>query len=99
MKKLNPKKLNIEEMWKMYQALEPAVNDKITGTLLDESRHIMDNIPPHEFIRSLYIMYQNRYKDKNPIEVSMMFMNGLLETKFFVFTEIIRKLSHGSSRK
>ena len=82
---LNPKKLSIENMCKLYLILKFGLSSK-EKFVMDEVISIMENIDTVSFKSSLRVMYGKDFpKDLSPIEYAAMFIKGLNRNKFFDF--------------
>lgn len=99
MKTLNPKRLNINEIWKLYRLLGDKVSkDFLKSNLLDEAQSILDKINDTVFLESIKIMYGDTHKS-NPLELALLFIRGLKEVGFFAFVDFVRKNFHDPSDK
>ena len=90
---MKPKRLNFEEMWKLYKLLAPAIEDREPEkTLLDEVDKLLELSPLGTMVDCLHILYDNK-----PItdgdEALLMFMNGLVENDFYAFIDFIKALT------
>lgn len=88
----NPKKLNLYEIWELYGLL-----GKSTGKeyLIDEVINLMQSAKPGNIKRSIYLMY-GLVTIKNPLEYSLLLIQGLKKNNFFDFQEVMEKLSGNS---
>lgn len=96
---MKSKKLSLREMWKLYSSLRKGIGNKSQHLLIDEIFEIMDGIDKEDFLESILILYPKIELQKhNPIELATLFISGLKQTEFFVFSDLIKELSHGGTK-
>lgn len=94
---MNPKKLNVKEIWQLYNLLKSGLQEE-KDFVIDEVSHVMENIDTESFKKSLGIMFGKDFpKDLPPIEYALMFTRGIKESGILDFASLIRGLS-GSTR-
>lgn len=83
---MKPKKLNLSEMWKVYQLLYPAVSTiEMDDSVIDNVLDIIELSTPEALLEVMGIMYDNKARFNNPMEFNELFIKGLSENEFFVF--------------
>ncbi len=99
-KKFNPKKLSIKSLWRLYKELKPALVGNSSELFIDEIIRIMSSIDTDSFKQALKIMYGDKinYLEKTPLELGIMFSDGIRLNNILVFSEFIRKLPIVPSR-
>jgi len=98
MTKIKIKKLNLDEMWKLYNLLKSSVeNREPEGLVINELFKIIEKSPPQSLLNSIYLLYGNKIKINSPIEFNQLFTQGLMQNQFLEFCAIVRGL-HGNSK-
>ena len=86
MLKPKPKKLNLREMWKVYNLLKPALSEETT------IEAIIEDIEVDALVECFTILYDNFNSDKlDVVGLLEMFANGLRQNNFMLFVEEIEK--------
>ena len=94
LRKNTSKKLNLDQIWKVYNLLKPAVeNREPEKVILDEIFKIIELSSPENLLECMRIMYDNRVRFESPMEFNILFMDGLNRNKFFDFCDFIRGLN------
>jgi len=97
--KRKPKKLNLDEIWRLYILLESYVDDRVMEkSVIDSSLGIIDSASPQDLLVSLRVMYDNKVEFTTPSEFNELFISGIVKNEFLEFCEIIRGMN-GSSNK
>jgi hypothetical protein len=98
-KNSSPKNLSIREMWNLFQYLRLGLSNNPDEYMIDEISNLMGRIDTESFKQSLKIMYGDdvNYLEKTPIELALMFIQGIKHTSLFAFAEFVQVTS-GSSR-
>ena len=95
---MKSKKLNLEEVWKIYLLLRPAIEGRNPEVLVvDEIDKIIELSTPEVLLECIHVMYDNKVKFNNGLEFELLFANGIIQSKFLEFCEFIRGLN-GSSK-
>lgn len=90
MLKPKPKKLNLREMWKVYNLLKPALSEETTIETTIET--IIEEIEAYALVECFTILYDNFNSDKlDVVGLLEMFANGLRQNNFMLFVEEIEK--------
>lgn len=84
----SPKKLTLQEMWKVYKLLNGGFNKKY---VLDEVVEMLQSIPP-ENIRIVMRMFYAKFPT-NPIEFGIKFTEGLKYNHFFEFQSVMENMN------
>ena len=68
---------------------------------IDEIIRIMQSIDTDAFKLSLKIMYGDKinYLEKSPLELGIMFSEGVRQSNILLFSDFIRKLPVGNSKR
>lgn len=87
-------------MWILYRELKPALVEKSSELFIDEIIRIMNSIDTDAFKQSLKIMYGDKinYLEKSPLEIGIMFSEGIKQSNIFMFSEFIGKLPSVSAK-
>lgn len=86
--KLRPNRLSIHKMWKLYRLLK---KDTTQEYLLDEVIEMMQSIDSKNIKDAIGMMYVDM--SLNPLEVALMFTEGLKYNHFFDFQSFVRTLN------
>ena len=94
-KKIVPKKLSIKETWTLYNLLKSGLKDTVQEYLVDEILSVMEGIDTESFKQSLRIIYGDAvdYGSKSPIDLALMFTQGLKKNNILNFPIFIKALS------
>lgn len=92
--KFGPNRLSINDLWKLYKELKPALDGKSSELFIDEIIRIMQSIDTDAFKLSLKIMYGDKinYLEKSAMELGIMFSEGIRQSNILLFSDFIRKL-------
>ena len=85
---MKPKKLNLEEMWKVYLFLRHALED-------DEEVNVYSvilNSEPRFLLEALRVLYDNKVTMDNEYNFIKLFSEGLESNDFSEFVNIVRGL-------
>jgi len=85
---MKPKKLNLEEMWKVYLFLRHALED-------DEEVDVYSvilNSEPRFLLEALRVLYDNKVTMDNAFNFIKLFSEGLESNDFSDFVNIVRGL-------
>ena len=89
---IKPKKLNLDEMWKLYIILKPALdNRKSEDVLLDEIDKLLELSPSGTRVACLNVMYDN-IKVTSGAEALALFIQGITKNEFYSFVEYVKAL-------
>lgn len=94
---MKPKKLNLQEITRIYLLLKSALGDKEEDDLWDEISKIIRLASPEALLECIYVLYDNKPEIHSVLEFNNWFAKGLLENEFFAFVNFIRGLD-GSSK-
>jgi hypothetical protein len=91
---MKPKKLNLEEVHRLYLTLK----DGLAGTrevfLIDEVKKLILNNSEENFRLSLEILFGKEVLGLNPGEYALLFVRGLKQNSFFAYVEFLNGLKH-----
>ena len=98
---MKPKKLTLDEMWKLYRIIKPSLQSEQKDRLIDEIEAMLDNAPSGMVRSSLSVLYAKpeRFSDANPLEFLLLFVVGIKKNKFFKFVEFMSELSNGHAKQ
>lgn len=96
---MNPKKLNIEEAWRLYHLLGESLYIKDEEIILDVLERIVSKVSPHTFSSSLDIMYGSGYDYKDAVNALSMFYRGIRENMMPRFYIFIDGITNADSRR
>jgi len=90
---MQPKKLNLKQMWDLYLLVEASLENRDDGfSILDEVHNIIKNCSPGTLLASISIMYDNIPIDISGTFAVTLMVKGLVKNSFFEFVETIRML-------
>ncbi len=95
-KKSSPKKLSIRDMWRLHRALKDGlVGNRFHGYMLEEVIGLMEKIDIESFKNSLKLMWGDDvdYGSKTPVDLALMFTDGLKRNNAFEFFEFVGALT------
>ena len=90
------KKLSIKEIYRLYNTLRGGTI-KPQSFLVDEVLLILEQIGVEEFKSAMKIMY-GKGEIKDPAESAVLFSKGLINTKFFEFSNFVEMMRANKSR-
>lgn len=82
-------------MWELHRNIGSLVEEK--DLLIDTVSDLMGHLSSYQFSRSLTILYEQKWKEKNPVEIITLFIRGLKFNNFFEFNAFIKGLKNGRS--
>jgi len=88
---LKPKKLNLFEMWNLYNTLKSGIRKDRDTYLIDEVIYIMQMNNSFTIKKSIQIMYGDSKFD-NPLDVALLFSKGLINNDFLAFVDVLEGL-------
>lgn len=88
-------------MWRLYRTLSDGLAGDTKEYLVDEVEHILENIDTESFKSSLMQLYGDKinYLEKSPIEITIMFIDGIKSIDLLGFAEFIGTVSSGSPKR
>lgn len=90
---MKPKKLNLQEITKIYLLLEPAlIDEQAEETVLERLDKIVDVVAPEALLECIHILYDNKVRYSNFVEFQALFIAGLHTNEFFLFVGFLRGL-------
>lgn len=94
---MKPKKLNIQEIHKLYLLLRSCLPQKEEMYLIDEIEKIVGMMESGEtLIQAVEIMYpKNKINKENPLEILLLFIRGLKQNEFFEYAIFINGIKRG----
>ena len=81
-------------MWQLYKLLGKGLGKSI---LLDEIVLMLQTIHPENVKASLRLMYGEKVRLDNPLEIGLIFTKGLKQNRFFEFQLFVDTINHGRS--
>lgn len=87
--KNKPNKLNLYEMWELYNLIGEGFNNEY---LIDESVETLKSLDPQKIKKVLQIIYKD-FTINNPLDIGILFIKGLKMNYFFDFQYLIRNLN------
>jgi len=97
--KMKSKKLNLQEITKIYHLLKPALDGReLEEVVFDEIDKIIELSSPEALLECLYIIYDNKVEFSSPAEFVDMLIKGLLDIDFYYFVDFIKVLNNDSAR-
>lgn len=90
---MKPKKLNLQEITKVYFLLKPAIdNREREASFMEEVQKIVELSNPRHLLEVMMVMGDNLSEVTEPLEFTIRFADSLRENGFFDFVEFIRGL-------
>lgn len=93
MKISNLKKLNIHEIWRLYQLISPQFKYNEKYSLIEFSERLMKDMNNQRFIECLNLMYYE-ISDNSPAHLATLFVWGMKETNFLSFMMFIERMKN-----
>lgn len=90
---LSPKRLSLNEMWKLYLLLKDSLGDSTEELLVDEIKKIISKIDVDEYKNVLQLLYGKRIFSRHRSEYLLYFVAGLKKNNFFSFVFTIKGIS------
>lgn len=97
---MKPKKLNLQEITKIYYLLKPSLEglgDKFT--VGEGIQMILDNALPTSLLECINIMYDNNIEFDSYNEFVLLFIEAISKNDFFEFVLIMKELTDGISTR
>jgi hypothetical protein len=90
-KNINPKKLNLEEIWSVYKLVDKSLGNDLNYSFLDGVSKIIKKSSSIRFSSVLYTL--GIKPEKNGMKNVTLLIRGLRINNFFDFVKFIRKLN------
>lgn len=92
---MKPKKLTLREIHSLYLLLKSSLPAKEESYLLDEIEKMIEGMESGEvLIEAVGILYPKK-KTNNPLELLLLFTQGLKQNEFFAYVEFIHGIKRG----
>lgn len=93
---MKPKKLNLQEIHRLYLLLRSCLPHKEELFLLDEVDKMVGMMENEEtLIQAVELMYPKKKVSNNPIELLLLFTQGLKQNEFFEYATFINGIKRG----
>lgn len=90
---MTQRNLNLNEIWKIYLLLRPAIIDReMEDTLLGELEILAELAPEGSLVASLDIMYKNLPENLSVAKAVELLIKGLDKHRFFDFVRFVKEL-------
>lgn len=94
---MKPKKLNIQEIHRLYLLLKDTLPEQEELYLIDEIEGMVGRMHSgRTLVKAVDIMYPRKELDvHNPLEMLLLFIQGLKENEFFYYAKFINGITSG----
>lgn len=89
--------LTLREIHKLYLLLRSCLPEKEEAYLIDEIEKMVDRMESGEtLIQAVEILYpKKKFNRENPLEILLLFIQGLKQNDFFDYVLFINKIKRG----
>lgn len=93
---MRPKKLNIDEAWKVYKLLGDSLKVSQDAMVLDLVMNIVNKVSKENVRSTLEIMYGDDFEIRPPDNIASLLISGISDNNLISFYNMISKVSNGT---